>query len=508
LRDDALAAVDTVRWVPDWGRQRIENMIENRPDWCISRQRTWGVPIALFAHRETGAPHPDSVRLMREVADRVESEGVDAWYKLDAGEMIGDDADSYDKVTDILDVWFDSGVTHHCVLAQREELRKPADLYLEGSDQHRGWFQSSLLTGVAMDGEAPYRQVLTHGFAVDAEGRKMSKSVGNVVAPQQIMKTLGADVLRLWVAAADYRYEMSVSEEILKRVSDSYRRIRNTARYLLGNLSDFDAESNSVAVEDCLPLDRWAVNQAARLQREIISAYDDYQFHLIYQKVHRFCSVDMSAFYLDVIKDRLYTTQADSLARRSAQTAMYQILEAMTRWLAPVLTFTAEEIWEQIPGDHSDTIFLDTWYDGLTIHEDESFDDDFWGSVLAVREAVKRQLEGLRKAGVIGSALAAEIDVFLPETLYQRLLPMENELRFVFITSAASIHPLDEAPDEAIEETAEDQAIRVSVRASSHQKCERCWHQRPDVGMVSAHPNLCGRCVVNVIGKGEARYYA
>ncbi len=507
LREAALAAIKTVKWVPSWGEQRIEKMVANRPDWCISRQRTWGVPIVLFRDKATGAPHPDSARLMRLVADRVEVDGTDAWQQLDPAELLGDEAESYEKVTDILDVWFDSGVSHHCVLDQHAELGLPAGIYLEGSDQHRGWFQSSLLTAVAMHGRAPYREVLTHGFAVDGAGHKMSKSRGNVVAPQQVMKTLGADVLRLWVAATDYRYEMSVSDEILRRVADAYRRIRNTARYLIGNLHGFDPEQNRLPVEDCLALDRWAVDRAWRLQGEIVAAYDEYQYTTIYQRVHHFCSIDLGAFYLDIIKDRLYTTQPDSGARRSAQTAMYHILEAMGRWLAPILSFTAEEIWERTPGERPPTVFLSQWYTGLEPMTDPA-EAVLWDDVIAVRECVSRQLEQLRQDGAIGSALDAQVRVFAPDELYQSLLPLENELRFVFITSEASLHPIEEKSDAAVAGQVGEQTIYVEAARSEHQKCTRCWHRRAEIGMAAEHPGLCGRCLVNVAGRGETRHFA
>ncbi|MGD8641927.1 MAG: isoleucine--tRNA ligase, partial [Gammaproteobacteria bacterium] len=351
LRDTAMQAIKDTRWMPDWGQARIEGMVKNRPDWCISRQRTWGVPIPLFVNKQSGELHPETGRLIEDVAKRIEQSGIDAWFGLSAEELLGADAETYDKVTDTLDVWFDSGVTHYSVLERNPQLSVPADLYLEGSDQHRGWFQSSLLTSVAMRNAAPYKAVLTHGFTVDAKGQKMSKSKGNVVAPQKVMNQLGADILRLWVAATDYRGEMSVSDEILKRTADAYRRMRNTARFLLGNLNGFDARRHMVGLDDMISLDRWAVERARQLQQDLLKAYDEYEFHLVYQRIHHFCSVDMGSFYLDVIKDRQYTTQADSLARRSAQSAMYHIVEALARWLAPILSFTADEIWQAIPGE-------------------------------------------------------------------------------------------------------------------------------------------------------------
>ncbi|MDX2504762.1 MAG: isoleucine--tRNA ligase, partial [Gammaproteobacteria bacterium] len=362
LRDLAIAAANKTVWLPDWGQARIVGMLENRPDWCISRQRTWGVPMTLFVHNETQELHPDTASLIETVALRVAEKGIDDWFELDAAELLGDEAKDYSKVLDTLDVWFDSGVSHACVINERAELQFPADLYLEGSDQHRGWFQSSLLSSVAVNEVAPYKEVLTHGFVVDAQGKKMSKSRGNVIAPQKIMKTLGADILRLWVSSTDYTGEVTVSDEILKRTADAYRRIRNTARFMLANLDGFAPQQNSLPVEQLLPLDRWIVVKAEFLQQEILAAYEQYDFHLVYQKVHNFCAMDLGAFYLDVIKDRQYTTQTDSVARRSAQTALYHIVHAMTRWIAPILSFTAEELWSFIPGPHSESIFFETWY--------------------------------------------------------------------------------------------------------------------------------------------------
>ena len=498
LRQSALQAIADVGWFPDWGEQRIASMIESRPDWCISRQRTWGVPIAFFVDSKDHSLHPDTVNLMEQVAQRVERDGVDAWYDLDPAELLGDDAARYEKVTDILDVWFDSGVTHFGVLDARPELQRPADIYLEGSDQHRGWFQSSLLTSVAMHGDAPYRQVLTHGFAVDQDGRKMSKSIGNVVAPQQVMKTLGADVLRLWVAAADYRNEMAVSDEILKRVSDAYRRIRNTARFLLGNLHGFDPDKDRVADDELVELDRWAIARAAAVQAEIKSAYDGYQFLRVYRTVHDFCSIDMGAFYLDVIKDRLYTMPERSLGRRSAQTAMIDVLEALVRWIAPILTFTAEEIWSEMPGDRAPTVLLETWYPRL---DDAASSKRDWDRVREVRDVVSRELEGLRKAGEIGSSLDANVTVKAVPGTYEALSFLDDELRFVLITSGATL-------TQASSPGADDASVAVDVAPSTDSKCVRCWHRRSDVGDDENHPELCGRCVSNVTGSGERRLHA
>ncbi len=507
LRSAALYAIEHTRWIPEWGKARIAGMVAGRPDWCISRQRTWGVPITLFVHKQTGALHPDTPKLIEAVAAQVEQRGIDAWFDLDAKELLGGDAAHYAKTTDTLDVWFDSGVTHACVLEQRADLDGvPADLYLEGSDQHRGWFQSALLTSVAMRGSAPYKSVLTHGFTVDAKGEKMSKSKGNVVAPQKVVGTLGADILRLWVAATDYRGEMSVSDEILKRTADAYRRLRNTARFLLANLYDFDPAQDKVDAENMLELDRWAVDRARRLQEEIIKAYNDYEFHVIYQKLHNFCAVEMGAFYLDIIKDRQYTTRKNSRARRSAQTAIYHIIEAMARWFAPIMSFTAEEIWRLLPGKRKDSVLLETWYDGLAPLDGAAIDAQQWGKIITTREAVSKELEKLRVAGDIGSSLDAEVDIYCDQEWHAALALLHDELRFVLITSDARIHAPDWKPADLTQEA--EKGLWIRVTPSAHVKCVRCWHHRADVGANSEHPEICLRCVENVAGKGEVRRYA
>ncbi len=507
LRSSAIDEISKVSWMPDWGKERIEGMVENRPDWCISRQRTWGVPIPVFIHQETQDLHPKTPELIEAVAKRIDEEGIDAWFELDAVELLGDEADQYKKVTDTLDVWFDSGTTHDSVLRHNDDLQFPADLYLEGSDQHRGWFQSSLLTSVAINNKAPYKTVLTHGFVVDAKGMKMSKSKGNVVEPQKVINQLGADILRLWIASTDYSAEMSVSDEILKRTADAYRRIRNTARFLLANLDGFDPKTDLVEFDQMIKLDRWAVQHAAKLQQEIIAAYTSFQFHQIYQKLHRFCAVEMGGFYLDVIKDRQYTTQTDSLARRSAQSALYHIVEAMARWLAPILSFTAEELWDHIPGDHPDSVFLHTWYAPLMELTDQAdFNLTYWQRILQVREAVSKQLETLRVEGLIGASLDAEVDLYCDENWLADLTRLEDELRFVLITSSAHIHPISEKPTEA--RPTELEGIQIVSAKSTNAKCTRCWHLRPDVGEHAEHPELCGRCVENVSGDGEPRFFA
>ncbi|MGH8559851.1 MAG: isoleucine--tRNA ligase [Methylococcales bacterium] len=507
LRDKALAEIKQVAWIPSWGQARIEGMVAGRPDWCISRQRNWGVPIALFIHKASGALHPRTPHLIEEVAALVEKQGIDAWFVLDPKDLLGDEAAEYRKITDTLDVWFDSGVTHACVLDRRMDLKFPADLYLEGSDQHRGWFQSSLLASVALNEVAPYRAVLTHGFAVDAEGHKMSKSRGNVVAPQKIMKSLGADVLRLWVAATDYRGEMSVSDEILKRISDVYRRLRNTTRYLLANLDGFDPELHKVRFEEMLALDRWAVDRAHCLQQEVIEAYDSYRFLEVYQKVHNFCAVDMGGFYLDIIKDRQYTTPVSGLPRRSAQTAMFHIAEALVRWLAPILSFTADEIWRYLPGKRSGSVFLETWYQGLqTLDPNESMNRDYWNSVIRVRECIGKELEKLRVQGQIGSSLDAEVELYCNAGTFELLNELRGELRFVLIASHAAV-----MSDEFLVEDAQDTEIpglKIKVSPAERKKCIRCWHRRHDIGEHAGHPELCSRCVENVTGPGETRHFA
>ena len=493
LRSDAMAAIDNVGWFPSWGKARIGSMVDGRPDWCISRQRTWGVPIALFTHRETGEPHPRTVELMQQVADRVQAEGIDVWYSLDSAELLGDEAPQYEKVTDILDVWFDSGVTHEGVLLARG-FGKPADLYLEGSDQHRGWFQSSLLTGVAIDKQAPYKQCLTHGFTVDEKGRKMSKSLGNGIEPQDIMKTLGADILRLWIASADYSNEMSLSQEILKRNADAYRRLRNTARFLLGNLDGFDPAQHRVAPADMVALDRWIVHRAFEVQEKIKAAYTGYNMAEIVQLLLNFCSVDLGSVYLDVTKDRLYTMPVDSRGRRSAQTAMYHIAEAFTRWIAPILSFTADERWGDLPGERKENVLFATWYEGLApLPADAPLNAADFDQLLALREQVAKVLEPMRANGAIGAALEAEITVAADAETAARWQPLAEELRFLLISGDVQVRP------------ATTDEVFVSAQPTGKQKCVRCWHYRADVGSVAAHPELCGRCVTNIDGAGEDR---
>ncbi|BCA95905.1 isoleucine--tRNA ligase [Legionella antarctica] len=501
LRSSILSEIDKVNWVPDWGKARISNMVENRPDWCISRQRAWGTPMPLFVHSITRELHPDTLEIIEKVALIIEQSGIDAWFELDATELLGEDAPFYDKITDTMDVWLDSGISHYSVLKQNSDLDFPADVYFEGSDQHRGWFNSSLTTAVAMYGVAPYKTVLTHGYTVDAEGKKLSKSKGNYVALDKLVGQYGADILRLWVASTDYRHEVSISDEIIKRNADAYRRIRNTARFLLANLCDFEAQ-DCISVNDMLELDRWALKRCQLLQEEIISAYEHYQFHVIYQKIHNFCAVDMGSFYLDLIKDRQYTTAKQSKARRSCQTAMYHIVKAFTLWLAPILSFTAEEIWQAIPGFNNDSIFTESWYTSWPAIDTINMAD--WEQLHLIRDEVNKSLEETRQKGTIGSALAAEVILYADTNVLPKLTRLGEELRFLLITSGATVHPMSLAAKEL---TTTEYGVSIEVMASTHEKCARCWHRLPDVGQNKEHPELCMRCLGNISGKDEVRHY-
>jgi len=532
LREHANTAVDATQFFPSWGRARLEAMIKNRPDWCVSRQRNWGVPMPFFVHKETGEPHPQTMQLLETVCKQVEQQGIEAWFSLDGATFLAqhapENAEQYKKVTDTLDVWFDSGATHYAVVRSahhpslsaaanvREAAHEPvADLYLEGSDQHRGWFQSSLLTGCAIDGNAPYKALLTHGFVVDGAGHKMSKSKGNVVAPQKVMDTYGADILRLWVASTDYSGELTISDEILKRVADGYRRIRNTLRFLLSNLADFDASKDLLPVDQWLEIDRYALHLTQQLQTGILADYDKYEFHLVVQKFVSFCSEDLGGFYLDILKDRLYTSGETSHARRAAQSALHHITHAMMRLMAPILSFTADEIWQTLGLDNVATVFEEEWYElpahGLT-HEDVLK----WQMLINIRGVANKQIEGYRSGGNIGSSLQAELSIYLESDRYQKLSSFGDDLRFVFIASKATVHDIDKELDpeslsdinKSFVEDKEFARTYVRVKPSEYTKCDRCWHYRADVGSDAAHPTICGRCVSNLFGKGEVRKYA
>ncbi len=498
LRGIANAAVAHTRFFPAWGRARLEAMIRSRPDWCVSRQRNWGVPMPLFVHKETGHLHPDTLALLEQVCQLVARQGIEAWFSLDGVAFLAEhapqDAGEYKKVTDTLDVWFDSGATHAAVLKRREELAHPADLYLEGSDQHRGWFQSSLLTGCAIDGRAPYEALLTHGFVVDGAGHKMSKSRGNVIAPQKVVDTYGADILRLWVASTDYSGELTISDEILRRVVESYRRIRNTLRFLLANLADFDASRDMLPPEQWLEIDRYAIAMTRALQDDMLAAFDRYEFHVVAQRFTSFCSEDLGGFYLDILKDRLYTTGRASLARRSAQSALWHVAHSLLKLMAPILSFTAEEAWGLVSGKADDSVFLHLWHE---FPETEDALLQKWQAIREFRARVTKQLEEVRAAGGIGASLQAELDIHAHGESYERLASLGDDLHFVLITSRATLH-----------RAASESGECITVTPSSHRKCERCWHYRADVGLEAAHPHICGRCVSNLYGDGESRRHA
>ena len=509
LRKLANQAVEATEFFPAWGRARLEAMIKNRPDWCVSRQRNWGVPMPFFVHKENMQLHPRTLELLEQVAKLVERDGIEAWFSLNSVDLLGAEAEHYKKLSDTLDVWFDSGVTHASVLQRREELHSPADLYLEGSDQHRGWFQSSLLTGCAINGRAPFKALLTHGFVVDGHGHKMSKSKGNVIAPQKVLDTLGADILRLWAASTDYSGELTISDEILKRVVESYRRIRNTLRFLLANIADYGAEKHKMQFEDWLEIDRYALVLTQKLQDEIRADYERYEFHLIVQKLQSFCSEDLGGFYLDILKDRLYTARENSAARRSAQNALYHITHSLVRLMAPILSFTAEEVWATLTGKTDTSVFEQQWYDlpGWDPLSPNRFDylkiPNRWSVIREWRARVNKHLEDARSAGEIGSSLQGEVDLYVsdyPSTVnsdFDLLNQLGDDLRLILITSRATVHRV-----------ATEAERRIVVTPSAHAKCERCWHYRAEVGSNTKHPTLCGRCMSNLFGSGEQRQYA
>ena len=515
LRTTALRGVEQTKFYPEWGQARLHGMIANRPDWTLSRQRQWGVPMPFFISKETGTLHPRTLELLEEVARRVEKSGIEAWQALTVEELLGAEAAQYEKIKDTLDVWFDSGSTFQTVLrgSHAEASAYPADLYLEGSDQHRGWFHSSLLVSCMTDGRPSYRGLLTHGFVVDGSGHKMSKSKGNVIVPQQVMGELGADILRLWVASTDYSGELSISKEILKRVVESYRRIRNTLRFLLANLADFDIARDALPIEQWLEIDRYAWVMAHDMQAALTPSeqgvreprspgcYGNYEFHQVAQRLQSFCSEDLGGFYLDILKDRLYTAPTLGRARRSAQNALYHITQALTRLMAPILSFTAQEVWETIQKGEA-SVFEQTWY-SFGLPADADVLRVRWSQLRALRADVLKELETLRSAGKIGSSLAGEVDLHAEGEAHALLASLKDDVRFVMITSRATVHAGKDG-----KASAALPGVGITVSASPHAKCERCWHLRPDVGANAEHPPLCGRCVSNLFGDGELREHA
>ncbi|MFB6435100.1 MAG: isoleucine--tRNA ligase [Candidatus Malihini olakiniferum] len=507
LRQKTLSEIKGVQWIPASGKPRIEAMVKNRTDWCISRQRTWGVPMSLFVHKDTEELHPRTPDLIEAVAKLVEQEGIQAWWDLDPVDVLGADAANYIKVLDTLDVWFDSGTTYASVVDVRPEfLGHSADMYLEGSDQHRGWFMSSLMISMAINGNAPYRQVLTHGFTVDSQGRKMSKSIGNIISPQEVIHKLGADILRLWIGSTEYSGEIAMSNEILNRSADAYRRIRNTARFLLANLNGFDRALHSVKPEEMVVLDRWAVGCAQAVQQEIVEAYESYDFHRVVQRLMQFCSIEMGSFYLEIIKDRQYTAKHDSVARLSCQTALFHIAEAMVRWMAPIMSFTACEVWSYLPGKHPQYVFTEEWYEGLFgLEKDEKLNDVFWADMLKVRAEVNKVIEQARNNKRIGSSLEAEVTMYANAELTEKLGCLQKELHFVLLTSKARVERYEDAPADV--QVSELCGLKIALRKADGHKCPRCWHYESDIGMDTTHPEVCGRCAMNVGGNGEERKF-
>jgi isoleucyl-tRNA synthetase len=488
LLENSMNSIDSVNWMPDWGKSRITSMMEERPDWCISRQRTWGVPIALYLNKKTGELHPDTVSIMQKVADEIEKSGTDVWFeqKLESVNV----GDEYEPVMDILDVWFDSGVTHYCVLNEQRGLSQPADLYLEGSDQHRGWFQSSLLTGMTINSLPPFRNVVTHGFVVDSEGKKMSKSLGNVVSPQSIWNQKGADILRAWVASTEFRNEMNFSNEILDRTTDSYRKIRNTIRFLLSNLYDFDETNQLQKINELVELDQFIVAKAMDLQRDIVADYENFDFHLAFQKILNFCTNELGSFYLDIIKDRAYTCHHDGPARKSSQTAMFHLLQMLIRWISPIISFTAEEAWKEFSSDES-SIFEKEWYSLL---EPLESDLDLWDDLINLKDEVNKNIEILREEGSIGSSLDAEVHITFSENDFLKFSRFGEELKFLFLVSNVSLSVSDQDLDEP----------KIDIKVSIDEKCERCWHHVADLSDHEGN-KICSRCISNLSFPGEER---
>ncbi|BGI50937.1 MAG: isoleucine--tRNA ligase [Arsenophonus endosymbiont of Ceratovacuna japonica] len=507
LREQLIKGIENVKWMPNWGKNRIKTMVTNRLDWCVSRQRTWGIPMVLFIHKKTKELHPRTLELIKEIVKHVKKSGIQAWWDLDPVKILGNDASNYIKVYDTLDVWFDSGSTNYSVIDFRPEFKgNSADLYLEGSDQHRGWFMSSLILSIAIKGKAPYREVLTHGFTVDGKGRKMSKSLGNTISPQDIMNDLGADILRLWIASTDYTNEIAVSREILKNSSESYRRIRNTARFLLANLNGFNPHLHQIKPEKFIVIDRWAVGKAKEVQSEIAVYYANYDFNSVVKRLMQFCSIEMGSFYLDIIKDRKYTTKKDSLAHRSCQTALFHIIEALVRWIAPILSFTADEIWQQLPGEHSKYVFTEEYYvDLFGLDDNEILNNKFWDKLLIIRGEVNKILEQARTNKLIRSSLEASVILYADAELMEILNLISDELHFVLLTSQAKVIDINKATVNA--QNSELSGLKIDLQKAKGNKCPRCWHYTTDIGLEADYIELCSRCITNISGNGEIRKF-
>ena len=499
LRKSIQKEIPIINWLPSWGQDRIFNMIEGRPDWCLSRQRNWGVPLPLFLHKESNELHPDTQTILSKASEIIKNGNIEAWIDYDK-KLLVKDIESYTEVKDTLDVWFDSGVTHQSVLKNRG-IEETADLYLEGSDQHRGWFQSSLITSHAMFGKSPYKNVLTHGFVVDKDGQKMSKSIGNIISPQKIIKDKGADILRLWVAMTDYSKEMTISDEIIKRVSESYRRIRNTSKFLLSNISDYDG--TEIDLDNMVQIDKWIIHKAKKLNIQIQKDYSEFKFHKLIQDIINFCTLELGGYYLDIIKDRLYTSKSDGLSRRSAQKTCHILISYLSSWIAPILTFTAEEIYSKMP-NAKDSIYLTEWFD-----IDFSMDDheiDIYDSLYSIKPFVSRMIEEARNDNKVGSSLECKLDLICNDKLYQNINNISDELKFVFIVSECTLRLGNENDSYSIDKN--PYKLSISISKSQNNKCERCWHLNETVGTIEDHPTICRRCFDNVYGDGECRKFA
>lgn len=507
LREKSSEEIKKVIWIPEWGKSRIKEMIEKRPDWCISRQRKWGVPLSIFTHKKTGKIHPNTYFLMKKIAQKVEQEGIQAWWNINSKELLGEEHKLYNQVLDTLDVWFESGNTHTSIKYKNKKYtKKRADMYLEGSDQHRGWFMSSLIISVLISGKAPYSEVLTHGFVIDKKGQKMSKSIGNTISPNSVINQLGADVLRLWVASSNYSNDISISDEILKSSSDMYRRIRNTARFMLANINDFDPKKHIVSKNNMVFLDKWAIAQTKLAQEEIINFYNNYNFHLIVKRLMYFCSIEMGSFYFDIIKDRQYTLKTNSRERRSCQTAMYYIIQAFVRWIAPILSFTANEIWNHIPENNSEYVFTEEWFDKLfDLEKNDLFNYEFWNEIIKVKHEINKILEKEINNKKINNSLETCVTLYVSPKFFDKLKILKKELKFIFLTSSTEIKLYNDAPINA-KKSKNIPHLKITLKKIEGEKCPRCWHYF-SIFEKNINNKICNRCILNTTGNGEKRVF-